>query len=309
MKLLKSFSIMVVVFVMFVVSSVPAFAASEKKINFNGSNYITISNFEEEIMYLRDGWDENPIFTSQTDVTITFNGDDVEVDVSPYSYDTKEFTLDSNKGFTYLPVSGEAENLSFGENSWVVDADSGDQLSFSKEGFYMLSFNQSGEDYKGIFIHIKKSDVTKDANNKKISATPTASNVIVDGKTVSLDVYNIGGYNYFKLRDLATVVNGSDKQFSVGWDGEKNAIKLGSGEAYTPVGGELAVIANPMKKDAIPTNSKIYLDGNEIQLTAYNIGNNNYFKLRDIAELFNIGVTWNSKTNAVGIDTKIDYAD
>jgi len=35
-------------------------------------------------------------------------------------------------------------------------------------------------------------------------------------------------------------------------------------------------------KMAIPTTSSIYLDGNEVLLTAYNIEGNNYFMLRDI---------------------------
>ncbi|WP_218640846.1 stalk domain-containing protein [Paenibacillus odorifer] len=133
--------------------------------------------------------------------------------------------------------------------------------------------------------------------------------MIINGKSVSFEAYNIGGNNYFKLRDLAAAVNGSGKQFSVGWDGSKNAISLGSGQAYTPVGGELAVSANPSKKNATPSDSKIYLDGKELQLTAYNIDGNNYFKLRDIAKAFNIGVTWDGKANTVGIDTKIDYKD
>jgi hypothetical protein len=132
---------------------------------------------------------------------------------------------------------------------------------------------------------------------------------MVNGKSISFEAYNIGGNNYFKLRDLAAAVNGSDKQFSVGWDGSKNAISLGSGQIYTSVGGELAASANSSKKDAAPTDSKIYLDGKDLQLTAYNIGGNNYYKLRDIAKAFNIGVTWDGKTNTVGIDTKIDYKE
>ncbi|WP_200984424.1 stalk domain-containing protein [Paenibacillus sp. Soil787] len=57
------------------------------------------------------------------------------------------------------------------------------------------------------------------------------------------------------------------------------------------------------------TSSKIDLNGEEIQLSAYNIDGNNYFKLRDIAKVFKIGVTWDGKNNSVGIDTKIDYKE
>jgi hypothetical protein len=44
-----------------------------------------------------------------------------------------------------------------------------------------------------------------------------------------------------------------------------------------------------------------------IKLTAYTINGNNFFKLRDLTQAFNIGVTWDGATQTVGIDTKLDY--
>ncbi|MNC66631.1 hypothetical protein D3C75_1170490 [compost metagenome] len=89
----------------------------------------------------------------------------------------------------------------------------------------------------------------------------------------------------------------------MGWDGDYNAISLTSGEAYTAQGGELAVSANPKAKKATLSTSKVYLDDQEAQLTAYVIGGNNYFKLRDIAQALDITITFNSKTNTIGIET------
>jgi len=51
-----------------------------------------------------------------------------------------------------------------------------------------------------------------------IHAVPTASAVVVDGVNTSFDAYNIEGSNYFKLRDIAYVLSGTEKQFEVGWD-------------------------------------------------------------------------------------------
>ncbi|MNP85945.1 hypothetical protein D3C76_1859120 [compost metagenome] len=58
----------------------------------------------------------------------------------------------------------------------------------------------------------------------------------------------------------------------------------------------------------MPSSSALKLDDQNLVLGAYNINGNNYFKLRDIAKAFNIGVTWDGKLNTVGIDTAIDYA-
>lgn len=138
-------------------------------------------------------------------------------------------------------------------------------------------------------------------------AKSTASKVVVDGKDVSFEAYNIDGYNYFKLRDLAMAVTGSEKQFEVTWDGEKNAINLVSGEVYTPVGGEFAVSSGAESVKAVLNQSKIYIDGEEIALQAYTIGGNNYFKLRDVGEIFDFGVAWDGNLNQIEIDTSVGY--
>ncbi|MGI6777866.1 MAG: hypothetical protein ACOX7R_07550 [Acetivibrionales bacterium] len=139
-------------------------------------------------------------------------------------------------------------------------------------------------------------------------AEPTASKVLVNGGSTSFDAYNIDGSNYFKLRDLANVVSGTEKQFDVVWDGEKKVINLISNKAYTVVGGEMAK-GDGKAKTAIINTSKIYRDGAEIELTAYTISGNNYFKLRDIAKAFDIGVTWDGATSTVSIDTSTGYVE
>jgi uncharacterized repeat protein (TIGR02543 family) len=143
---------------------------------------------------------------------------------------------------------------------------------------------------------------------KVITANPTSSKVLVNGKAVTFEAYTIDGNNYFKLRDFAQAVNKTEKNFEVKWDSKNNAINLISNTPYTPVGGELAK-GDGKAKVANPTTSKIHKDGKEISLTAYTINGNNYFKLRDIAKAFNIGVTWDGKTNTITIDTSRDYID
>ena len=101
-----------------------------------------------------------------------------------------------------------------------------------------------------------------------LTAQPTAYNVLVGGRHVAFDAYNIIGSNYFKLRDLAYVLAGTGKQFSVECDAGANAISLTSGAAYMPVGGEM-LGGNAGASNPIPTASKIILNGKSISLTAY----------------------------------------
>ena len=141
-----------------------------------------------------------------------------------------------------------------------------------------------------------------------LTATPTASTVLVDGRDVAFDAYNIGGNNYFKLRDIAYTINGTPKQFYVGWDADNNAITLTAGRRYTSVGGEMAR-GSTGAVTPTPTRSTIYLNGREVQLTAYNIGGNNYFKLRDIGMAFNFAVDWDGARSTIVIDTGRRYTD
>lgn len=145
------------------------------------------------------------------------------------------------------------------------------------------------------------------ASSGTVTAVPTSSAVLVNGGSVSFTAYNINGSNYFKLRDLAAALNGSAKQFNVSFDSALNAIKVTSSSAYTAVGGELVAPHSSASASATATTSAVYLNGSSISVTAYNISNNNYFKLRDLAAAINFGVSFNSATNTIAIDTSSGY--
>ncbi len=55
---------------------------------------------------------------------------------------------------------------------------------------------------------------------------------------------------------------------------------------------------------AVPSWQKIYLDGQQVQMTAYNINGNNYVKLRDIGKAVGFNVYWD---DGVQIDSDAPY--
>jgi hypothetical protein len=138
------------------------------------------------------------------------------------------------------------------------------------------------------------------------AAKPTSSTILVNGKSVAFDAYIINGNNYFKLRDVAYTLSGTEKQFDVGYSDTTKAIALTSGKAYTVVGGEMMGKGSETKT-ANPTSSKIFSDGKETPFTAYTIGGNNYFKLRDVAAAFDFAVEWDGANNTIAIDTSRGY--
>ena len=141
------------------------------------------------------------------------------------------------------------------------------------------------------------------------TAVPTSASVLVNGSAVSFEAYNINDNNYFKLRDLAKALSRTEKQFEVGWDGVNNAISLTSSKTYTPLGDELTSSGKTGSQPAELSSSAVYLDGSRLNLTAYNIGGYNYFKLRDVAGAINFGVGWDGSTNTITIDTSVGYSN
>ena len=136
------------------------------------------------------------------------------------------------------------------------------------------------------------------------TANPTNDKLEVNGAAADPTVYKIGGSNYFKIRDVAAVLNGTGKQFAVGYSGGK--VTVTSGQPYEVTGKELAG-APAAAKEASPSNDAIVIDGVETSLTVYKIGGSNYFKLRDLGEALNFYVGWEAG-RGVYIETDKPYS-
>jgi len=135
-----------------------------------------------------------------------------------------------------------------------------------------------------------------------IQAAPSTHHFRVDGYDVNLPAYRIAGNNYVKLRDFAAVVTVSDGQFDVSWDGEQNVVALLSNKPYSRIGNEL----QPLPDGNIwvsPAIERIQKDGIPVTYTGYIIGSDTYYKLRDVALSFNIGLTWDALQRCIDIST------
>lgn len=141
-----------------------------------------------------------------------------------------------------------------------------------------------------------------------VDANPTRHNIYVDGVKVNGAAYTINGNNYFKLRDLAAMVNGTEKQFEVTWDENAKAIGLLSNKPYTLVGGEMGAVS-AAKQNASPSKASVSKDGVKANYAGYTINSNNYYKLRDVFQDMNIGVKWDEANQRVDILTAVGYGE
>ena len=120
----------------------------------------------------------------------------------------------------------------------------------------------------------------------------------VNGKVVQCQKYNIDDRNYFMLRDLALLLKGTGSRFSVEWDGENRCVRLTSGEEYVPDGSELDLSLGDQSCSAVPSVQTIIIDGAERQdLTVYNIGDHNYFQLRELGDTLGFFVDYDEPSD------------
>ena len=147
---------------------------------------------------------------------------------------------------------------------------------------------------------------TATAGAASTTAKPSTHKIYLDGERVSIAAYEINGNNYFKIRDVAAILSGTNAQFDVTWDPATGNITLTDDKAYTKTGDELYAIpdTNQTAKDS---TAPLYRDGERVYYTGCNVNDNNYYKLRDIAEDFDFGVTWEAETQSVYIETDEEY--
>lgn len=135
-----------------------------------------------------------------------------------------------------------------------------------------------------------------------LTAYPATMTVMLDGKQVKPVGYNINGNNYYKLRDIALILNGTTAQFGVTWDKSTRSMNLTPGSSYEAVGGELGAI--PTKNATAQTcNETVLINGIKASLTAYNVDGYNYFKLVDLGDALGFDVGYESQTRTVVITT------
>lgn len=199
----------------------------------------------------------------------------------------------------------------------------GCRVEWSDSGIYLMSgYSGSGlnlDDYSVLMAELAKAEyaemdaVLKNAGPQPDPApaqTPAPSfhaalspqNLTVNGVPVSCEKYNIDGSNYFKLRDIAFLLQNSPARFAVVWDAASGTVSIISGQPYTADGSELITDGTDRSGTAVESSQTILFNGTAVSgLSVYNIGGNNYFRLRDLAELLGFGVDYAAETNTAAI--------
>ena len=128
---------------------------------------------------------------------------------------------------------------------------------------------------------------------RKTADVEETAAVTVDGEAAEVATANVGGQTYYRLRDLATALNGTADQFNVEW---QDGVIVITGEAYT---AEALVPAAEATGSAISLT--IEVDSQMVTTSAAEINDNNYVPASLLAEL---GVTASVSNGTLAITTR-----
>jgi hypothetical protein len=180
------------------------------------------------------------------------------------------------------------------------------EFDFGTIGPYQMLFLTygDGDDLVRLKLYIAGSESDPETGAAVPAVVRSPQNLMVNGAAKDVEKYNIDGSNYFKLRDIAYLLNGTGSQFSVGWDEATGTVSITTGEAYVPNGSEMIVGADKsatavMSAQTIRINGAVRSD-----LSVYNLDGNNFFKLRDLGDALGFAVDYDAATNTAIVISK-----
>lgn len=293
-------------------TSVSAFATQIVKIN--GADKISVTNVAEafETPNAEDTdsyWD----MTCKTGAVLTVLDDMADVIIFHTIHDPENGSSSGNvipEGYTFQDLN---------EHGQFMDLPKGGRFVFDERGMYYYDiWFEDGTNAIG-YVYVDDNAVAMAPSTPVTPAEPEtelipvvskAQRLQIEEEWTDVDAYNIYDNNYIKLRDFAYFYSMfcslTNKHFDVTWDGEKNAINLVTGKSYTEVGGEGKLNAG-VSASAVLSSSAVYLNGEYVPLTAYNINGNNYFKLRDLCEALDISISWWGVQQIIYINNDYPY--
>ena len=134
-----------------------------------------------------------------------------------------------------------------------------------------------------------------------VSASRTSARIYLNDDTVTITGYEIGGNNYFKLRDLAYALKDTTSCFDLAWNAGVNRVEVYTQRPYAGDAPENSWSNRTVQ--AVPASAELSVDGRTVSVTAYEINGNNYYKLRDMGELLSFSTEWLEESGSICIYT------
>lgn len=117
--------------------------------------------------------------------------------------------------------------------------------------------------------------------NQAYNLNPVEGNVVFDGKSADVTTASADGETYYRLREVAALLAGTEASFDVTWTREDGVVIV-KGTDYT------AEIAPAVKGEATANTLEISVDGKTVEVTVINMGNSNYVSAAGLTALLGL---------------------
>ena len=259
----------------------------------------SISYDGDSVSFIKEDGSQFGMFTPQDGTTVKLDGDTIAIHFVP-----KNTTV--------------YNGIHFG---FIDDAELTADVAANEDGTFdiTLSADKAGTCIPVAPIKAKDGGTTKDQYYLAIPAAEKLSGgtvkcvvspqkLTVNGVEVECAKYNINRNNYFKLRDLAALLDGTPSQFNVEFDADKKEVYVTTGEHYEKLESDLKVDEDLSAKCKTSV-WKLFVDGEEQEVSVYNIGGNNFFKLRDVNHAIGFYVHYDKATNTAIVEEQDEEED
>ena len=218
--------------------------------------------------------------------------------------------ITSKKSVTFKGVSYNTSNLLLGEYQGL----DGLKTGFTNPAGYCFTGTAIRDGHRLIAITMGSSLSSRYPDVRAMlnygfslyeKAQISTANLVIDGVSVPLTAYLINDYHYFKLRDVAFLLNNTEKQFAVDWNPDTRTAILTSGALYMPDDKVLLPVEN--YRPYANSDTTIMYDGEICSFEIYLIDDFNWFRLRDLAAMIDFSAEWIGETRTVIIDTTQGY--
>ena len=261
----------------------------EFRLNEDGSDY------DWDNAYNTQTDEQIPLYPEEGDTAGQAAHDAFQADNNCYTIeDVEGNTVTNPQGILYMTansasgskfyelISSQQDYVAARSQNWLP---SYSVINLTADSFsidtYQITDNGTVEKIDDTFTIRKTADVEETAA------------VTVDGEAAEVATANVGGQTYYRLRDLATALNGTADQFNVEW---QDGVIVITGEAYT---AEALVPAAEATGSAISLT--IEVDSQMVTTSAAEINDNNYVPASLLAEL---GVTASVSNGTLAITTR-----
>lgn len=126
---------------------------------------------------------------------------------------------------------------------------------------------------------------------------------MVNGKAVTPQAYNVDGYNYFKLRDVAYLLSDTTAPFNVTWTPSPELGHQLDLRSEIPEGRRRAFRLDLSSLKVSASTFKVLLNGSAVSFRGYLINDNNYYSIADIADAIGFEAGWDNATRTVKLTT------